>query len=482
MFSISFEHLTRPLSLEPVEVLKSPEPDRAPSGSESFESHLRPAPRSAPSSEADARPSEPQTPHATADSAQAAARVDTDDAAHTEPEQGGETETDSAAISTTEKDPQDPSERDERELVSETPPSLPALQEPSSPSPADEASDAAAEVRESRSNAPIERLIETKQEAERGAPTERLATEGQLPEQAVEVEATERLPSKLQVEESEGGGGLQPKSNAEAAMEPSPVVPSRASAEAESGSDLAKPTATQLGRGRESRRESAAPIVPPEIAKLLGALEAASGEQAAAVTRREAADGGDQAPLPTTEATPGREADPGAASAPPRFAQQLLPRGTERHDRGVPLTEPQQARFVERVARAFQAAEGRGGTLRLRLSPPELGSLRLEVRVQGGALHAKIEADNPVARALLLENLPALRERLEEHGVRVNQFDVGLLDRQTSGSPNGAGYSHREEQPSPERAPSRLKNETVEQTREEPPSLAGDDRQLNVVV
>src|SRR5204862_830526 len=45
----------------------------------------------------------------------------------------------------------------------------------------------------------------------------------------------------------------------------------------------------------------------------------------------------------------------------------------------APAVDP--ARFVGRVAKAFQTAHDRGGTLQLRLSPPELGSLRLELTV-----------------------------------------------------------------------------------------------------
>ena len=43
-------------------------------------------------------------------------------------------------------------------------------------------------------------------------------------------------------------------------------------------------------------------------------------------------------------------------------------------------------RLLHRVARAFVTAQGGGGEVRLRLSPPELGALRLEVRVLDGAL------------------------------------------------------------------------------------------------
>jgi flagellar hook-length control protein FliK len=84
------------------------------------------------------------------------------------------------------------------------------------------------------------------------------------------------------------------------------------------------------------------------------------------------------------------------------------------------------ARFVGRVTRAFHFAQERGGTLQLRLSPPELGSLRIELTVKEGALSASLETETPAARRLLLDHLPALRERLAEQNVRVERFDVDV--------------------------------------------------------
>jgi flagellar hook-length control protein FliK len=92
-------------------------------------------------------------------------------------------------------------------------------------------------------------------------------------------------------------------------------------------------------------------------------------------------------------------------------------------------------RFVQRVARAVRSSADRGGPLRLRLSPPELGALRLEVQLRSGVLTARLEAETPAARALLLENLPQLRERLAEQNVQVGRFDVELL----GSSPDGPG-------------------------------------------
>jgi flagellar hook-length control protein FliK len=95
-------------------------------------------------------------------------------------------------------------------------------------------------------------------------------------------------------------------------------------------------------------------------------------------------------------------------------------------DDGLGLSQADRLRVVQRVARAVQTAQDRGGDLKLRLSPPELGSLRLQVKLTDGVLSARIEADNPAAKQVLVDNLPALRERLAEQNIRVERFDVDL--------------------------------------------------------
>lgn len=95
---------------------------------------------------------------------------------------------------------------------------------------------------------------------------------------------------------------------------------------------------------------------------------------------------------------------------------------------GRPLSAAQQSRLVQRVAKAFDVARVRGeATIRLRLSPPELGSVRLEMQVVSGALAARMEVESHRTRDVLLENLGALRQRLAEQNVRVDRFDVDLL-------------------------------------------------------
>ncbi|MCE9607546.1 MAG: flagellar hook-length control protein FliK [Planctomycetia bacterium] len=100
------------------------------------------------------------------------------------------------------------------------------------------------------------------------------------------------------------------------------------------------------------------------------------------------------------------------------------------------LSTADRARFVQRVARAVRTTHERGGELQIRLSPPELGQLRLQVQMTDGTLSARIEAETPQAKQLLTENLGVLRDRLAEQNVRVERIDVELMNTGNGGSPN----------------------------------------------
>ena len=102
---------------------------------------------------------------------------------------------------------------------------------------------------------------------------------------------------------------------------------------------------------------------------------------------------------------------------------------------GAQTDQVERVRFVQRVARAFDALGDGNGPVRLRLRPPELGGLRLEVSIRNGMMTAHIETETAAARTLLLDNLPALRERLAQQDIKVDSFDVDLADRSPDGSP-----------------------------------------------
>ena len=95
----------------------------------------------------------------------------------------------------------------------------------------------------------------------------------------------------------------------------------------------------------------------------------------------------------------------------------------------TPATETptvDRARFVQRVGGAIRSAQNRDGQIQLRLSPPELGTLRINIVMNEGVLTAHLETETAAARAVLLDNLPALRERLAEQEIRIDKFDVDV--------------------------------------------------------
>jgi len=122
----------------------------------------------------------------------------------------------------------------------------------------------------------------------------------------------------------------------------------------------------------------------------------------------------------------------------------------------APAVDP--ARFVGRVAKAFETANERGGTLQLRLSPPELGALKIQLTVKDGVMSAALETDNANARRLLLDHLPALRDRLAEQNIRVDRFDVEVRQETSGEQADPRGFQQKPYQQQTERSETRRGN------------------------
>src|SRR5262245_33834280 len=165
-----------------------------------------------------------------------------------------------------------------------------------------------------------------------------------------------------------------------------------------------------------------------------------------------------------------------------RLPAELLSQTTNVQPRRTTV-EVDATRLLNRVARAFTAAQERDGEIRLRLSPPELGSLRLDVRVQDGVLVARLQTETDAARTAIVENLPALRDRLSEQGVRIERFDVDLMQRQPGGMPDQPGGRQQDMPPAPVNvlAPPRRQTEAPAPTGPTIPTIGSADG-LNVVV
>lgn len=170
---------------------------------------------------------------------------------------------------------------------------------------------------------------------------------------------------------------------------------------------------------------------------------------AASVQQPPAIDPSNAAATNTSVKTTGgaTESKPGILSSLNRLDRSSAPgaRGAGRPGQTESGPQVDPARFISRVARAVQTAQERGGPLQLRLSPPELGAMRLELSMNQGALTATIETDNSNAKQLLLDNLPALRDRLADQNIKIERFDVDVR-RDPSGNQQNYAPQDRDRQ------------------------------------
>jgi flagellar hook-length control protein FliK len=77
-----------------------------------------------------------------------------------------------------------------------------------------------------------------------------------------------------------------------------------------------------------------------------------------------------------------------------------------------------------------------GGTMHIRLDPPELGALQVTVRMIDGAMTASFETSTDQATKLLSHSLGQLKTALETQGVSVERLHVQQSPRDQQSSSN----------------------------------------------
>ncbi len=223
--------------------------------------------------------------------------------------------------------------------------------------------------------------------------------------------------------------------------------------------------------------------------------ELASGLESSSLATPPATESTNQPPPAAPLAQPNTPADSPAAAAIANSASAIAASGSSQSRLPADvLTQPagpsnrrsapaiDATRLLTRVARAFAAAQERDGEIRLRLSPPELGSLRLEVRIQNGAMVARLQTETEAARTAIVENLPALRERLSDQGVRIERFEVDLMQRQPGGMPDQSGGQQPDAKASPLRVAPALRPRSEGSLTTRPSPAASSTGGLNVIV
>jgi flagellar hook-length control protein FliK len=88
-----------------------------------------------------------------------------------------------------------------------------------------------------------------------------------------------------------------------------------------------------------------------------------------------------------------------------------------------------QAQFTyERIEQTLkEVAKSRDGkTLSFRLDPPSLGSVKVDMTMRDGNLHARVVAESPAVQNLLRERAPELQQALRKLGLNVDEIRVSV--------------------------------------------------------
>ena len=116
-----------------------------------------------------------------------------------------------------------------------------------------------------------------------------------------------------------------------------------------------------------------------------------------------------------------------------------------------------QAVNAARLGRGLRnAVTQQGGTVTLRMTPPELGTVRIQLQMEGGNVAARFQAETPATQNLLQQQLQSLRQTLEGQGLNVERLTVGALSpagsSQAQGQPNTTQQDAQDQRRSGEEA------------------------------
>lgn len=191
----------------------------------------------------------------------------------------------------------------------------------------------------------------------------------------------------------------------------------------EAGSTEGRSVQLAASRDRDAISGGGRSAVPPALARAL-----AEALQRVSATAGGTADDGAALRL----AAVGHRAD-GSAFV-PGSGQGLLtpvPLATAAPAETVPLPARSPEVFAQMAARALvdAASDGRW-TVTLRLDPPELGRLDVQLSRDQGALSASFVAATPAARGLIEQALPMLQQQLGSAGISLGDTSVSERDGQ----------------------------------------------------
>lgn len=119
-----------------------------------------------------------------------------------------------------------------------------------------------------------------------------------------------------------------------------------------------------------------------------------------------------------------------------------------------------------------------GGSMHIRLDPPDLGAMQITVRMRDGVMSAEFQASNDQTARLLSHSLGDLKTQLETQGVTVEKLHVSAAPQESRGSSSDADSQRREQAPSDDQ---RREQQRKEMLRRMWSKLAGGNAPFDMV-
>jgi flagellar hook-length control protein FliK len=217
------------------------------------------------------------------------------------------------------------------------------------------------------------------------------------------------------------------------AKSPATVVPNAAGADAAAAPKLGQaPAVKAQGAGAATAASDAASSVEAldDDSEAKAAADAGTATSAAHAATPDAAAGAAhalEAAIDQQAAAQHAQAKPDATSTTqPQQQQDLAPE--------VRFADDNHDNIVSGVRGQLMP---NGGTMRIRLDPPELGPLAVTVRLRNGVMEASFEASSDEAAKLLSHSLGSLKTSLESQGVNVERLHVQQAPKSEQTSSQG---------------------------------------------
>ncbi|MEZ6046920.1 MAG: flagellar hook-length control protein FliK [Planctomycetaceae bacterium] len=102
--------------------------------------------------------------------------------------------------------------------------------------------------------------------------------------------------------------------------------------------------------------------------------------------------------------------------------------------------------FLERLSESVRIADKNHQQLKVRLTPPQLGSMNIEVTRQDGVVTARLEVQSSTTQQVILEQLAGLKETLQHQGHTVERIEVTVQDPNRNEQSQQQGSQRDQEQ------------------------------------